>query len=436
VEAQAIAGLVLGLALGAGLGWLAARARLARLETELAHERQGTGEKLALVAGAERTLKDAFQALSAEALRSNNQSFLDLARAVFGELQRTAAGDLETRRQAVDELVRPLRESLEKVDAKLQAVEKERAGAYAALTEQVQALALGQQRLQGETASLVRALRAPAVRGTWGEIQLKRVVEMAGMLDHCDFHEQPTVATDAGRLRPDLLVRLPGGRNIVVDAKVPLAAYLDALEAADDGARAANLQAHARQVREHMTKLGAKAYWDQFQPTPELVVMFLPGEAFFSAALEQDPALIEYGVDKRVVVASPTTLIALLRAVAYGWQQERITENARQIWSLGQSLYDRIRVMAGHFEALRRALDNATDAYNRAVRSLETRVLVAARRFKDLGAGTQDDIPVPDLVDRAAREPQLDQLALRPEEEAPEGEEGEEPAARRGAREP
>lgn len=379
------------------------RQERARMSAELEAERKAATEKMQLLRDAEAKLREAFEALSSEALRRNNQSFLELAKTSLAEFQQQASGDLQQRQAAISEIVKPIRESLEKVDTKLHDVERARVEAYAELREQVRQVGATQATLQSETANLVKALRTPNVRGRWGEIQLRRVVELAGMLDHCDFREQSSVATEDGRIRPDVIVQLPGNKHIVVDAKAPLMSYLEALEAPDDATREAMYRDHARQVRDHVTRLSGKAYWSQFESTPEFVLLFLPGETFYSTALQYDPGLIEFGVEQRVLVCSPTTLIGLLRSVAYGWRQEQIAENAQQISRLGRDLYERLLKMSEHFDDVRRHLDRTVDAYNRAVGSYEGRVLVAGRRFKELGATGLADLPDMGAIERAPR---------------------------------
>jgi len=426
--------LAVGLTIGAASIWFITRTKLkyefergrthgeterAVLLTRLEEERKANQEKITLLNNAEIKLADAFKALSADALRNNNQSFLDLAKQNLQSFQQTAKGELERRQNAIDDLIKPLKESLEKVDGKIGELEKNRVGAYSELREQVKALAQSHLQLQSETGNLVKALRAPHVRGRWGEIQLRRVVELAGMLQYCDFAEQATVTTEETRIRPDMIVRLPGNRTIVVDSKVPFDAFYESISTTDDEIRAARLKDHARLVRTHITALSRKSYWETVQPTPEFVLLFLPGETFYSAALENDPKLIEDGVSQGVIIATPTTLIALLKAVSYGWRQEQMAENAHEVSNLAKTLYDRLRVFTNHFDDIGRNLDRALDAYNKGVRSLETRVLVTARRFKERGAISGEEIDTLEPIDKATRPLSFDDGGLFPEEEMP-----------------
>lgn len=371
--------------------WLAT----ASARRELAEQRAGLAAELAtlrrdndwLTGQVERerealgTMREAFQTLAADALSSNRTAFLD---------------SLESRQKAFDGIVQPMAETLNKVDVKLSEAERERVAAYARLTEKVSALGLSAD-------TLSRALRTPAVRGRWGEMQLRRVVEIAGMLPRCDFDEQPSLIGDNGRLRPDLIVHLPGGKHVVVDAKAPLEAFLEAQAAQDDESRVARLAAHARQVRDHMDKLGSKAYWEALPASPEFVVMFLPGETLFSAALQNDLSLIEHGLSQRVLLASPITLIALLTTVAHSWRQEALTENFREVAALGRELYDRLATFAGHLNDVRKRLDGAVQSYNQAAGSFESRVLVTARRMKDLSVTSAEELAPTETIDSVPR---------------------------------
>jgi DNA recombination protein RmuC len=396
--------LIIGLATGALFGWLAARPSQTRLQADLEKERAVHAERLKAYHDAEARLRDTFQALSAEALRGNHQTFLQLAESRLRDVSTEATAGVEARKKAIEDLLAPIARTLAAVDLEMKDAERRRVESGAQLIARIASLDTAGQSLREETRRLADALKRPGVRGRWGELQLKRVVELAGMVEHCHFTEQQTLDGDEGRIRPDVIVQLPGGKNIVIDAKAPLDAYLRALEATDDDVRLKLLADHARQVRTHLAQLGAKAYASQVPGSPDFVVMFLPGEMFFSAALEQDPSLIEYGVDKRVIPASPTTLIAILRAVAYGWQQQAVEENARKISELGRNLYDSLRVLGGHFETLGAKLKSSLDAYNQAVGSLEGNVLGKARRFKDLQAANGgEEIKVLEAVDRAPR---------------------------------
>ncbi len=399
------------------------RSENSQLQAELEGERRAAQERLSAFNRATDELTEKFKALSRDALRDNNQSFLQLANNTLEKFQESARGDLDHRQKAIDQLVKPLKESLEKVDGKIGALEKERAGAYSELREQVKALATSHLQLQSETGNLVKALRTPHVRGRWGEIQLRRVVEMAGMLQYCDFVEQATVTTEDSRIRPDVIVHLPGNRTIVVDAKVPFEAFYESISTTDEDIRAMRLKDHARLVRAHIGYLSKKSYWESVQPTPEFVLLFLPGENFYSAALENDPKLIEDGVNQNVIIATPSTLIALLKAVSYGWRQEQMATNAQEVSKLGKDLYDRLRTFTNYFADIGKGLDRALDSYNKGVGSLEARVLVTARKFKERGAIGGEEIETLEPIDKSTRALALDEGGLFPDLVAPETEE-------------
>ncbi len=399
------------LGIGALVGWLAGRPATARLQAALETERTARVAQERIWTQAEQAFREAFSSLSAKALNENNAAFLQLAETRLRQARTEAVADVDARKKAIEDLLSPMAKTLERVDAEVRDAERRRHSESAELLQRMALLDGNSRDLQAETRRLVDALKRPGVRGRWGELQLKRVVELAGMMDHCDFFEQQTVAGSERRIRPDVIIQLPGGKTVIVDAKVPLDAYLRALEASDEAARQLLLADHARQVRAHLTQLGAKNYFTDVAGSPEFVVMFLPGEMFFSAALEQDPALIEFGVERKVIPASPTTLIALLRAVAYGWQQEAMEENARHISELGRNLYESVRSLARHVSDLGSRLNASLEAYNKAVGSLEGNVLVKARRFKELQvAPNAEEIERLEPLDRVPRALQAAEL--------------------------
>jgi DNA recombination protein RmuC len=383
----------------------------ATFQARLEEEQKSAREREQVLQNAEQRLSNAFKALSAETLQASQASFLEMASATLAKQQESVQGDLKLRQQAIDSMVKPVAEQLKQVDEKIQQLEKSNAVANQGLLGELGHLRENNAKLQAETGSLVNALRQPKVRGSWGELQLRKAVEVAGMLEYCDFNREVHVAGEASNYRPDMVVRLPGGRNIVVDAKTPMEGYLDACQATDDATRDAAMKRHASQIRTHIKQLSQKSYFEHFQPSPDFVVLFLPGEMFFSAALEIDPSLIEIGSDQKVLIASPTTLIALLRTASYGWQQEALTRNAKQISELGKELYDRLAILGSHFEKLGSQLGITVATYNKAVGSLESRVLVTARKFRDCGISESstvlDDI---NLIDEIPRLPQSSEL--------------------------
>jgi DNA recombination protein RmuC len=388
------------------------QANVARLTAELDHERQASAQRVEAFEETRQQLTGEFARLSTLALQQNNEQFLQLADTKLNETRQAAEGELAKRQESIEQLLKPIGEQLGKYEVGMQRLEVERQRAYTTLTEQMKTLSISHDQLQKETRNLVTALRSPQTRGRWGELQLRRVVEMAGMLEHCDFDEQVTSDADTGRMRPDMVVHLPGGKNVAVDAKVPMQAFLDANEADDESVRRTHLASHGRQMKAHVDALSKKEYWKRVDPSPEFVVAFIPGDPLLTAALEHEPGLMEYAVANHVLLATPTSLIALLRAVAYGWQQDALAENAREVQQLGAQLYERLSVLGEHFAGVGKGLNSAVTAYNKAVGSLESRVLVTARRFVDMGVvgAGEKELAHPATVDATSRALQASEL--------------------------
>ncbi len=401
MDANLLFALLVTAVVAGALGWLLAHfrslQRITELGTTLDLERRQAADRVAEV---EKTIA----ALSSQALRQNNLAFLQLAQETLKQFHVQAKGDLEQKEKSIENLVKPIREALEKTGEQVRLMEKERKEAYGALHKHLETMTQTQQLLQGETRNLVQALRRPEVRGQWGELTLKRLAELAGMVEHCDFYQQESVDSDAGRLRPDMVVRMPDGREIVVDVKTPLDAYLSAVEAADDATRSRHLEHHARKLRERVRELAGKAYWNQFKNAPDFVVLFIPGDQFLSAALDLDRTLLEDALQQQVILATPTSFVALLRAVAYGWRQEQLAENADHIRELGEDLYQRLAVFTEHLAKVGSSLESSVGAYNKAVGSLDAKVLPGARKFVEMGVTPKKTLESPAVVETAARE--------------------------------
>ncbi|MGB0610901.1 MAG: DNA recombination protein RmuC [Verrucomicrobiales bacterium] len=411
-----IIGLVVGILLGAVVVYFLISAahgktkqQLAGVEAKYEAELKAADDKLKLLEEARDSLKDSFKALSADALSKNNESFIKLAEENLKKHQQSAKDDLEKRQQAITKTVEPVSQTLKAFSDRVNKIEERRIESEGGIKKELQKLSEMHLRLDQSTSSLVQALRAPQVRGQWGEMHLRRTVEMAGMINYCDFEEQSSVETEEGqRQRPDMLIRLPNERRVVVDSKVPIAAYLDALETDSIEVQSERMQAHARHLRTHIKDLSTKAYWSQFENAPEFVVLFVPNEAIFSAALEEDPSLIELGVENKVILATPTTLIALLKAVAYGWQQEAITREAKEIASLGKEIYDRLSVVIGHFVKLGKSIDQSVGNYNKAMNSVDSRLMVTARKFESLESASSEQLPDINQIEKRPNLPDND----------------------------
>ncbi|MDJ0651485.1 MAG: DNA recombination protein RmuC [Simkaniaceae bacterium] len=393
------------------LKWQKACREIIDVKARVGERARANEEKLALLDVNQEKLSQAFRALSSEALEKSNASFLQLAEETLGKFQEKAKGDLEKRQESIEHVLKPVQESLNKLDKGMQALEKERKGDQESLKTQLRIITETEKELRSETATLVKALRRPIVRGRWGEMQLRRVVELAGMVNCCDFYEQKK--GEGGQMRPDMVIRLPGDKQVIIDAKTPCEAYLEAIETDDQEIKEEMMKHHARQLRQHVMTLGKKAYWQSFQPTPEFVVLFIPSDNFFNSALEIDPTLIEVGVEQGVIIATPTTLIGLLKAIAYGWKQEKLSLHAAQVSKLGHELYKRITDMGEHWSKVGRSLKSSVDAYNKAVGSLESRVLVSARKFQEMGAAARHlELETLEGIDRVPRDIQADDMKI------------------------